>query len=107
MWRDTADLWPGEDWRAKIRQAIICNALVFIACFSQGERQAATGVSRTMSWLWRSSNCGFAGQTTRGSSRSGSMNATFLIMTSAAGARSHRSSASTCSVIVPAERSSG
>ena len=22
VWRDTADLWPGEDWRAKIRQAI-------------------------------------------------------------------------------------
>jgi hypothetical protein len=35
VWRDTADLWPGEDWRAKIRQAIIGNALVFIACFSQ------------------------------------------------------------------------
>lgn len=35
VWRDTADLWPGEDWRAKIRQAITDNALVFIACFSQ------------------------------------------------------------------------
>jgi hypothetical protein len=35
VWRDTADLWPGEDWRAKIRQAIIDDALVFIACFSQ------------------------------------------------------------------------
>jgi hypothetical protein len=34
VWRDTADLWPGEDWRAKIRQAIQDNALVFIACFS-------------------------------------------------------------------------
>lgn len=34
MWRDTTDLWPGEDWRAKIRQAITNNALVFIACFS-------------------------------------------------------------------------
>lgn len=33
-WRDTADLWPGEDWRAKIREAITGNALVFIACFS-------------------------------------------------------------------------
>jgi hypothetical protein len=28
-WRDTAGLWPGEDWRAKIRHAITDNALVF------------------------------------------------------------------------------
>ena len=35
VWRDTADLWPGEDWRAKIRQAITDDALVFIACFSR------------------------------------------------------------------------
>lgn len=34
VWRDTADLWPGEDWRAKIRRAITSNAFVFIACFS-------------------------------------------------------------------------
>lgn len=35
VWRDTADLWPGEDWRRKIRQAIQEDALVFIACFSE------------------------------------------------------------------------
>lgn len=35
VWRDTADLWPGQDWRAEIRRAITDNALVFIACFSQ------------------------------------------------------------------------
>lgn len=35
VWRDTADLWPGEDWRARIRQAITADALVFIACFSR------------------------------------------------------------------------
>ena len=35
VWRDTSDLWPGEDWRAKIKRAITDNALVFIACFSQ------------------------------------------------------------------------
>ena len=34
VWRDTASLWPGENWRAKIRSAITHNALVFIACFS-------------------------------------------------------------------------
>jgi DNA-binding NarL/FixJ family response regulator len=35
VWRDTEELWPGEDWRAKIRHAITDNALVFIACFSR------------------------------------------------------------------------
>ena len=35
VWRDTANLWPGEDWRTKIRRAITDNALAFIACFSQ------------------------------------------------------------------------
>jgi hypothetical protein len=34
VWRDTANLWPGENWRMKIRNAITDNALVFIACFS-------------------------------------------------------------------------
>jgi len=35
VWRDTANLWPGEDWRTKIRRAITSDALVFIACFSR------------------------------------------------------------------------
>ena len=35
VWRDTATLWPGEDWRLKIRQAITDDSLVFLACFSQ------------------------------------------------------------------------
>ena len=35
VWRDTHSLWPGEDWRAKIRNEITNNALVFIACFSR------------------------------------------------------------------------
>ena len=34
MWRDTAFLWPGENWRAKIQDAITRDAFVFIACFS-------------------------------------------------------------------------
>ena len=33
-WLDTADLWPGEDWRAKIQEAIRGDALAFLACFS-------------------------------------------------------------------------
>jgi hypothetical protein len=35
VWRDTADLWPGHDWRTEIRRAIREDALVFIACFSR------------------------------------------------------------------------
>lgn len=35
VWRDTISLWPGEDWRAKIRNAITADALVFVACFSK------------------------------------------------------------------------
>jgi TIR domain len=34
VWLDKSDLWPGEDWQAKIRAAITEDALVFIACFS-------------------------------------------------------------------------
>jgi hypothetical protein len=43
VWRDTANLWPGEDWRAKIRQAIQNDALVFIACFSQRSTSRQVG----------------------------------------------------------------
>lgn len=35
VWRDTADLWPGQDWQSRIRHAITSSALVFIACFSR------------------------------------------------------------------------
>lgn len=34
VWRDTDKLWPGEDWKAKIRAAIKDDAMVFVACFS-------------------------------------------------------------------------
>lgn len=44
VWRDTADLWPGEDWRSRIRQAITRNALAFIICFSKNsEARAVSG----------------------------------------------------------------
>jgi len=35
VWRDTANLWPGDDWQQKIRQAIQGGTLVFLACFSR------------------------------------------------------------------------
>jgi TIR domain-containing protein len=44
VWRDTADLWPGEDWHARIRQAITSDALVFLACFSRNS------LARTVSY---------------------------------------------------------
>jgi hypothetical protein len=44
VWRDTADLMPGEDWRERIRHAITDEALVFIACFSRNS------VSRSKSY---------------------------------------------------------
>jgi hypothetical protein len=34
VWRDKTDLWPGDDWQARIREAITDDALAFIACFS-------------------------------------------------------------------------
>ena len=34
VWRDTEDLWPGQNWKARIRQAITTDSLVFLACFS-------------------------------------------------------------------------
>lgn len=35
VWRDTENLWPGEDWKIKIRKAITIGSLAFIACFSK------------------------------------------------------------------------
>ena len=34
VWLDTAQLWPGQDWRAVIRRAIREDSLAFLACFS-------------------------------------------------------------------------
>lgn len=35
VWRDTQDLWPGEDWKQRIHDAISNGALAFLACFSE------------------------------------------------------------------------
>ncbi|MDV8015993.1 toll/interleukin-1 receptor domain-containing protein [Rhodococcus sp. IEGM 1241] len=37
-WRDRTALTPGDNWKAKIREAIRSGALVFIACFSDNSR---------------------------------------------------------------------
>jgi hypothetical protein len=39
VWRDTADLWPGQDWEIEIRRAINTNSLAFIACFSENNQR--------------------------------------------------------------------
>lgn len=43
VWRDTDSLWPGDDWKKKIREAIAADSLAFIACFSKNSetRQAS------------------------------------------------------------------
>jgi hypothetical protein len=35
VWRDTKDLWPGQNWEDQIRGAIKSESLAFIACFSE------------------------------------------------------------------------
>ena len=35
VWRDTEAIWPGQDWKIEIRQAIEAGSLAFIACFSE------------------------------------------------------------------------
>ena len=41
VWRDIADLWPGQDWRGIVERAITEKALVFLACFSRGSTSLA------------------------------------------------------------------
>lgn len=43
VWRDTENLWPGEDWRERIREAITDGAFAFIPIFSS--TSVAKGVS--------------------------------------------------------------
>lgn len=35
VWLDTHNLWPGQDWKIEISQAIKTGSLAFIACFSE------------------------------------------------------------------------
>lgn len=35
VWRDAAEVWPGEDWRDRVRVAISHGAFAFLACFSR------------------------------------------------------------------------
>ena len=42
VWRDTANLWPGQDWKLAIREAITNGSLAFIACFSENSERRVT-----------------------------------------------------------------
>lgn len=44
VWRDIANIRPGEDWRRNVRHAITNGSAVFIACFSR------TSVNRSVSY---------------------------------------------------------
>jgi hypothetical protein len=50
VWRDTDDLWPDQGWRMKTRQAIVNDALLFLACFSNKSlsRQRAISVKSSI-----------------------------------------------------------
>jgi len=42
VWRDTEDLWPGQDWRLEIRRAITNGSFAFLACFSSNSAERET-----------------------------------------------------------------
>lgn len=46
VWRDTAELRPGDNWALRIRQAIEKDALIVIACFSK------RGLARAVSYQY-------------------------------------------------------
>lgn len=39
VWRDTAKIWPGQDWKLEIRDAISTGSLAFVACFSENSER--------------------------------------------------------------------
>jgi hypothetical protein len=45
VWRDTENIWPGQDWREAIRSAIEDGALVFFSLASQPQVPPANLVS--------------------------------------------------------------
>jgi ABC-type branched-subunit amino acid transport system substrate-binding protein len=42
VWRDTENLWPGQDWKIQIREAITSGTLAFVACFSDSSEGRET-----------------------------------------------------------------
>jgi hypothetical protein len=39
VWRDTDNLWPGQNWKLEIGRAIRRGSVAFIACFSENTEQ--------------------------------------------------------------------
>jgi hypothetical protein len=46
VWRDTANLWAGQDWKIEVRRAITTGSLAFIACFSENSELKRTSYQR-------------------------------------------------------------
>jgi len=39
VWRDTAAIWPGQDWKIAIKDAIETGSIAFLACFSENSQR--------------------------------------------------------------------
>lgn len=46
VWRDTEDLWPGQDWKLEIKRAINDGSLAFLACFSDSSNAREVSYQR-------------------------------------------------------------
>ena len=46
VWRDIDQLWPGEDWKQKIREAILSGSFAFLGCFSNESESRETSYQR-------------------------------------------------------------
>ena len=50
-WRDRQSLGPGDMWKAKIREAIRSDSMVFLACFSAQSRAKEKSFMNDELWL--------------------------------------------------------
>ena len=51
VWRDVKDLWPGEVWKRKLREAITAKALAVIPCFSSNTaKRPRSTMFEELSW---------------------------------------------------------
>lgn len=50
-WRDVKNLWPGDRWKPKLREAIQESSLTFVACFSEATvRRAESTMFEELTW---------------------------------------------------------
>jgi TIR domain len=96
VWRDIHDVGPGEDWHAKIRDAIANDSLVFIACFPEIVRRDSDHINE-MSCYSPSNSSACGPRSARISCLSASVIALSLIWKSVAAGRSTPSITLICS----------